>query len=182
MNPRDMAEQKFVGMIFTHESVNRIRAGRKTMTRRVMKSRVPLGNWEETVRYAPCKEGDIIYVKETYGFGTRPDPVHGCVDGIEFLADAYLVEDENESLPLWPCGTLDFGEKACEGWQNRMYMPKTIARLFLKVTSVTVERLRDISYADCCKEGVRSGFVISPDGSYESYGESRQDAAINVFG
>lgn len=32
----------------------------KTMTRRLLRDNVPLGNWEETVKHLPYKVGDVV--------------------------------------------------------------------------------------------------------------------------
>ena len=38
--------------------------GEKTMTRRVLRDNVPLGNWDETIKHLPYKVGDIIAITQ----------------------------------------------------------------------------------------------------------------------
>lgn len=38
-------------------------AGTKTMTRRVLRDNVPLGNWGETVKHLPYKVGEVVATK-----------------------------------------------------------------------------------------------------------------------
>lgn len=40
--------------------------GTKTMTRRVLKDNVPLGNWEETVKHLPYKVGEVVAIAQSY--------------------------------------------------------------------------------------------------------------------
>lgn len=40
--------------------------GRKTMTRRIVKGEIPLGNWEETEKYATYKVGDVVAIAQAY--------------------------------------------------------------------------------------------------------------------
>ena len=40
--------------------------GRKTMTRRVVKGEIPLGNWEETEKYAPYQVGEVVAIAQSY--------------------------------------------------------------------------------------------------------------------
>lgn len=41
-------------------------AGTKTMTRRLLKDNVPLGNWEETVKRLPYKVGEVVAIAQSY--------------------------------------------------------------------------------------------------------------------
>lgn len=40
--------------------------GRKTMTRRVVKGEIPLGNWEKTEKYAPYQVGEVVAIAQPY--------------------------------------------------------------------------------------------------------------------
>ena len=40
--------------------------GEKTMTRRVLRDDVPLGNWEETAKHLPYKVGDVVAIAQSY--------------------------------------------------------------------------------------------------------------------
>lgn len=46
--------------------------GAKTMTRRIMKGGVPLGNWEETENRLPYKVGDLVAIAQNYLDVRRP--------------------------------------------------------------------------------------------------------------
>ena len=40
--------------------------GSKTMTRRVLRDNVPLGNWEETAKKLPYKVGEVVAIAQSY--------------------------------------------------------------------------------------------------------------------
>jgi len=106
---------------------------------------------ELKAKYGKCD--DLLWVRETWGVGSRPDPFVGGVDGFEFKADEMMI-DEKEYLPIYPCDDFDFGNYDKNGWRPSIHMPKVAARIWLQVTDVRVERLNDIIEADAIAEGV----------------------------
>ena len=149
---------------FNTEMVRAILDGRKTVTRRVMKPANPFraarmggysqgnGLWVDGYseddkcndhikdysvsdcwirkdlyikKYAPCHKADILYVRETW----MPETEQGIPTG----AYIYKATDNPE-----PDGDLPLK------WKPSIHMPKEAARIFLRVTDVQVERLRDI--------------------------------------
>lgn len=46
--------------------------GTKTMTRRLLRDNVPLGNWEETVKHLPYKIGEVIAIAQSYNDIGKP--------------------------------------------------------------------------------------------------------------
>ena len=40
--------------------------GTKTMTRRVLRDNVPLGNWEDTQKHLPYKVGEVVAIAQSY--------------------------------------------------------------------------------------------------------------------
>ena len=47
-------------------------SGMKTMTRRVLKEGIPLGNWEETAKHLPYKVGDVVAIAQSYNDIGKP--------------------------------------------------------------------------------------------------------------
>ena len=145
---------------FTVEMVKAVREGRKTVTRRVIIPQpknvyVTLGDPESWYTEQICGEriipryqpGDLLWIKETYCHGiewddckpSEVDPLCGGND-IWYFAD---------------------GERPTEGWgkkRSSRFMPKWVARTWLKVVSVRPERLQDISPEECYAEGIESQF------------------------
>jgi hypothetical protein len=109
--------------------------GEKTMTRRVLRDNVPLGNWDETIKHLPYKVGDIIAIAQPY-------------------------KDIIESLPMYSNAILDeVGMPRKEfqaGWTNKMFVRPDLMPHHIRITDVKVERLQDISKEDCLKEGIIS--------------------------
>ena len=101
------------------------------------------------------KPGDRLWVRETWGVATRPDPAQGWVDGIEYKADeAYI--DGSGLLPLRVME--DFNPDVLDKWRGRwcrsIHMPRWASRILLEVTDVRVQRVQEISEEDARAEGV----------------------------
>lgn len=98
--------------------------------------------------------GGQLWVRETWGTGTRPCPREGWVDGIEYRADDVGL-DEHDILPLYQIipDDVEFDSIDRSGWRPSIHMPKWACRLYLTITDIRVERLQDISSDDCIAEG-----------------------------
>lgn len=131
-------------ILFNTEMVRAILEGRKTVTRRPIKPQ-PAGELrrmgadscypgcfaaagEDRVYQPPYMVGDVLYVRETWaelpvspGGHFRPNGVYYYKAGPEEAPEGYL-----------------------ERWRLSIHMPREAARIFLRVTAVRAERLRDI--------------------------------------
>ena len=156
---------KTIPILFSTAMVQALLEGRKTQTRRIVKSRHESGqfqisrnkssgqitsinslDWDER----DCEKdifcpygnvGDVLWVRET-SIQTQVPTKNGIVTEFIYKADG-------ESVPGAP-------------WKPSIFMPKAACRLFLKVTDVSVERLQDISEGDAVAEGIDS------DGGWEN--------------
>lgn len=109
------------------------------------------GEW-----HAKCpmgQPGDRIYVRETFVQGHDYDAV---TDRLRTHDDAgnplpmktwFRATDE----ATWCDGD---GWEANTPWKPAIHMPKALARIWLDITGVRLERLQDISNADCIAEGI----------------------------
>jgi hypothetical protein len=160
-------------ILFSTDMVRAILDGRKTQTRRIVKEAIGWGPvWKPTlinethldsipryemrtgkqysVRFFKCpygQVGDVLWVRETWGRETWqvPDPDRP-LKYILFKADnpdAYTVT----------------------GWKPSIHMPKDAARIWLRIESIVVERLQDITEEDAKREGVE----LLVDGLYRHY-------------
>ena len=102
--------------------------GTKTMTRRVLRDNVSLGNWEETVKHLPYKVGDIVAIAQSY------KEVYPNAD-FEMVGDGFMKESA--------------------GWTNKMFVKADLMLHHIRITDVKVERLHDISDEDIMREGIR---------------------------
>jgi len=118
-------------ILFSTLMVQAILAGRKTMTRRVVK---PTEYWVKSFDLPTSKyqTGDILWVRETWNYSPN---WYYC-----YRADQ--VPDDNYGF----VGTIP--------WRPSIFMPKAAARIWLKVTDVRCERVQQITGEDAAREGV----------------------------
>lgn len=83
--------------------------------------------------------GDVVYIAEPYD--------DGCMGSYIYK---YGHKHKKELTELY-------------GWKNKLFMPEKAARFFIRITEVRVERLQDISYIDCLREGIEKLFLETPD-------------------
>ena len=127
-------------ILFSTPMVKAILAGKKTMTRRVIKPKTLdkfinlIWNPNENLNLSPWKVGDVLWVRETWN-GIR------LGNGPEYWYRADEPEDADTGVLR-------------ERWRPSIFMPRAAARLFLKVTSIRVERLQEITEEDAIAEGV----------------------------
>ena len=152
-------------IIFNTEMVKAILDGRKTQTRRVVNKEC-LGladidgnniyiedengnhfNILET-NWTRYKVGDVLWVREPAK--VKSPPIATC----KKLTFKYLAD--NKITEIYLDDDFDYSKKwiqRCQGVPNGCI--KLMARIFLKVTNVRVERLQDISSIGYEKEGYR---------------------------
>ena len=132
------------------------------------------GRYEHDLVVAPAMPGDLIYVRETfYQYGrhvmpawpeAEPEDAVFCGEKrVRFIGDEL---PENGRY---------FGESF---WRKRpsIHMPRWASRLTLKVTSVRVERVQDISEADAIAEGFSSSLHHLPAPHVGSVGSTATEA------
>lgn len=138
-------------ILFNTEMVRAILDGRKTVTRRVVMPQPegrPIRMTENScypgcyaiegtprVIRPPYQPVDILYVRETWN-GDWCDHYIYKADGGSAKAAGYTAEPK---------------------WRPSIHMPREAARLFLRVTGVRVERLKDIDGHGILKEGIDNG-------------------------
>lgn len=153
-------------ILFSTEMVQAILEGRKTQTRRVIKDKDIINRFDIDVDGKPiayidqetgdsfpptirCRyqAGDILWVRETWadlrGMGFGNNPITDKPWSYSYKADIETGSDSDRAR-------IDYGVK----WKRSIYMPRTAARIFLKVKNVRVERLQDITEEDAKAEGV----------------------------
>lgn len=135
-------------ILFNTDMVRALLEGRKTVTRRAVKPqpRLAFGDCSHgcyTYRgipcgigriadYAPYRLGDILYVRETWAAWSR---TIGTIPRILYKADRYTDAEKIK-------------------WHPSIHMPREVARIFLRVTDVRVERLWAVEAEDVLAEGV----------------------------
>lgn len=135
----------FKPILFSTEMVKAILSGSKVQTRRVVKPKPEfhftnekdgLGDgWVKNCPYGQV--GDVLWVRETMVLNKNSNTYWPVADGYHRSISA-LTNKPFESEKVIPS----------------IHMPKKACRLFLKIKSIRVEKLQDISEEDGQKEGV----------------------------
>lgn len=168
-------------MLMNTEMVKAILAGRKTVTRRLIKPQPKdklefivagdtkyIGKWFDRKNggywIPPCCCGDVLYVRETF-----------YKDSKRYIYKADYLDNEV---------FYQNGQEIIIKWQPSIHMPKEAARIFLRVTGVRVERLQDITTDDIWyKEGIPFGLCIAPyDGFARLWNSTVKKADIDKYG
>lgn len=143
-------------ILFSTPMVQAILEGRKTQTRRVVKpqpikkghfwtldgagwsssSVVPVYGHSLYTRM-PYKPGDILWVRETWYLETF------------YGAHSYVYRASEPNYPV----NVGAGQ---HGWRPSIFMPQDVARIFLRVKEVRVEKVQDITEEDTINEGVNN--------------------------
>lgn len=150
-------------ILFSTPMVQAILDERKTMTRRVvgedkrgewiayndvrknseygasvpcyLNREISIDDKSRNIMYPKYDVGDILWVRETWA----------KIDELPFDNYVYRTNygtTEDDSFP-----------PSMFKWKPSIFMPREAARIFLKVTNVSVERLQDINEEDALKEG-----------------------------
>lgn len=149
-------------ILLNGEMVRAIMNGRKTQTRRVLKSPAwdidrefnddgwPLACDYKDGRWYPVKcpyaqPGDLLWARETF-CSIKNDKTY-------YKADNAII--------------------GCHKWKPSIHMPRCASRITLEITDIRVERLQDISEKDAIAEGVTdpsagTDYQAPPDCDYKS--------------
>lgn len=142
-------------ILFSTPMVQAILAGRKTQTRRIFKvNKTPITHQQEVV-FWDVEMGEAVY--NSMGGQSWWNCPYGNIGDILYVKETFLYRAKKTAViykaDLEALESFGFGAMY-GGWKPSIHMPKSAARIFLKITNVRVERLQDISAADIKKEGV----------------------------
>ena len=178
-------QMKYIPILFSTPMVQAILEGRKLMTRRT-KGLEEINKNPNLYRYttsdyrieklihnfdmlnedcnrlekyvsAKCpygKVGDVLWVRETF-----------VPDYFDNHSYGYKADWNDVAAELMPEPK----------WKPSLFMPKAACRIFLEITDVRVERLRDITSEDAIKEGIER--KSSLEWAYKLYGNQK----VNIF-
>ncbi|APF20997.1 hypothetical protein [Clostridium butyricum] len=148
-------------ILFNTAMVNAILDGRKTTTRRIAKrlkdaTKETHGDFKWDYKQAcmndlgleivaPFHIGEILYIRETWFEGD-------ILDSNEDIAERNIVLYRTDDLEKHDIEEIK--------WRPSIHMPKRLARIFLKITGIRVERLKRIEAGQCKAEGIDLGYKI----------------------
>ncbi len=152
-------------ILFQSEMVRAILEDRKTVTRRAVKPQpqdeimayIEDGKyfWSDLLKKheikPPYSPGDILYVRETWYYESH---MEGRTTGEPDLPSGtyshrYIFKAD------CPDYSVDVGVGQ-HGWRPSIHMPREAARIFLLVTKVYPQKLKDVSDSDTRAEGFKS--------------------------
>ena len=183
-------------ILLNGEMVRAILDGRKTCSRRVVKTRrkdacgfyvtktmdgsfTGVYEYDEDERMfenpliPPYKPEDVLYVRETW----ERFECWNCEGDERGLCPK---EPQKNVLDKHSCGCYMYrATDEISGdakWHPSIHMPKEAARIWLKVTDVRVERLQDITDDGAKAEGATDnrGFIHSPENEYDRIHTARE--------
>lgn len=151
---------KFIPILFSTPMVQAILEGRKTMTRRIVKGlpdnasddlvQIMVSGYHNTQGHVRCPYGhlgDVLWVRESWNITTLLQSTNKKdIPGTK--TTRYKADDDQFNRCT----------KGSMKWKPSIHMSKEACRLFLKIKSVKVERLQDISEQDAIAEGVQLHF------------------------
>lgn len=162
-------------ILFSGPMVRALLDGSKTQTRRVVKTESIMGNEAFLAArngkthahvYLMHRDFDVKNMVDHCPYGQPSDPLwvrESFRYGEEF--DTWKPSDMPVNIGLWfeASGT-------APSWMGKIrpsiHMPRAASRITLEITSVRVERLQDISEADCVAEGCAGGHGAIPGYGY----------------
>lgn len=183
-------------ILFSGAMVRALLAGTKTQTRRALRVQPDAHHWEflpgyELKRSKIVTINDRCAVKFSHSIPQNPQwdtaldwllCPYGQPGDRLWVREAFMHEpadycwEASVSIPCRPANTVyraDFpGSQPGEGWKPSIHMPRKLSRIDLEVTDVRVERLQDISTADCWAEGIPSSPDVNPRHEYQDLWES----------
>lgn len=159
--------KKHHGILFKAEMIRALLSGGETMTRRLVKSPMPLDGWvfdrliqrthggldacfrqgNHGIRFIRCPlgaPGDGWYAKETFCC-VPVEPTDTAIDPMGFI---YRADGE------------DAFDRVREGyeftgpWKPSIFMPRAASRISGTISEIRVERLNEISEKDAIAEGI----------------------------
>ena len=176
-------------ILFKQEMVQAILEGRKTVTRRVLKKQpiyeknsAYMGggvyrfehygfdlskDWtninlaKSEGKNIPFEVGDILWVRETWNICN----MNYEDNAITFIYKADKSEEESAIRTIVTDKSFEKYERSMaennSEWRPSIHMPRSAARIFLKIKDIRVERLQDITEEQCLKEGCKAKVISS---------------------
>ena len=172
------------GICFIEPLFNKVAAGQKTQTRRIINpqpdsrgfrtTNIMFEDWHGREIRPKYKVGETVYLKEPYA--ETCDEYGTPIIAYKFGGKPRLKLPDSLGCEMDTDWCID-NYPACGKWKNKLFMPESAARHFVKITTVKAERLQDISEEDCFKEGIEKviwrGEIIKKSehyfNGYESY-------------
>lgn len=180
-------------ILFSTEMVLAILAGTKTQTRRICKIQPPSNYQLMRQIDPPYKYFFGFYQNNLLQDRTEYFNAYGCIGDILWVRETwaephYWTDNIDSEEYVYKINSHDPIKQV--KWKPSIHMPKQACRIKLRITSIRIERLLDISEQDAIAEGIRQkfgGFVnyINPSNilteSYHYLSRKYSAAQISYF-
>ncbi|KAA5532788.1 hypothetical protein [Paenimyroides baculatum] len=153
-------------ILFGTDMVQANLSGRKTQTRRIIKSKFGqcmfCGCVDTDCTQCIEKTGTACYwVDDTYTVCSACSDLKNTskakyqIGDILWVRESFCFQGSDDNV-LYKVNhpEKDYSHRPIGGWKPSIHMPKGAARIFIYVTNVRAERLQDISEADAIAEGI----------------------------
>lgn len=188
-------------ILFNTEMVKAILAGRKTITRRLIKHNTeallnsPFHKANPDVSdkqiitklcKPPYEPGDVLYVRETWCWCPCWDCGMDTAEGECCEDDAvriFSLDKKEYGCYCYRASCADNEYPSADTWHPSIHMPKAAARIFLKVKEVRAERLQDITPDQAVREGTKEEFSpLAIDEFRDIWNSTIKKSDIGVYG
>lgn len=188
-------------ILFNTEMVKAILAGRKTVTRRLIKHNTeallnsPFHKATPDVSdkqiitklcKPPYEPGDVLYVRETWCWCPCWDCGMDTAEGECCDDDAvriFSLDKKEYGCYCYRASCADNEYPSADTWHPSIHMPKAAARIFLKVKEVRAERLQDITPEQAVREGTKEEFPpMAFDEFRDIWNSTVKKSDIGVYG
>jgi len=151
-----MSNKTLRPMLFRTEMVQAILSGRKTQTRRILKFKTESANTSAEFKELQINSKNNLLAKfcqkeKWVGWFNEKCPVN--VGDVIWVRETFRGIEQDFGKPRYEYKATEKINKV-DKWKPSLFMPKDACRLFLEITSVKVEKLKDISERDAIKEGI----------------------------
>ena len=136
--------QRFKPILFSTPMVQAILEGRKSMTRRIIKTDAKKIFWNEIVLngYGGYCDEHGNPVKSKYSIGD-----------VLWVRETFRVIEQDFGKPRYEYKATE-KINLTDKWKPSIFMPFDACRIFLKIKNIRVEELQNISNADAFNEGI----------------------------
>jgi hypothetical protein len=152
-------------ILFSTPMVQAILSNKKLQTRRVVKPQPEAMPSNYPIPVADfVKDLETLNAKGLRNFSSSgatkglviPDCPYGEIGDLLWVREKFLY-DEGEGI-YWYAASMDNADvnylKGC--WKPSIFLPKIASRIWLEITDIKIERLKDISEKDARNEGVET--------------------------
>jgi hypothetical protein len=152
-------------IIMGAESVQAILDGRKIMTRRVVN---PQPEWFPEVVSTSLSSGLVWPLTSFGGQCGMPLKQKYHIGDLLWVRETWTEATPYQNSAVYKA-TYEYPQDFTHDWKSPIYMPRWASRITLEITDIRVERVQEICWDDCIREGVCSLTLPEDLGNQELY-------------